>query len=186
MVLLPTARAAYLKSFSLSLGLASVLLGCGLSYGFGPRTPIVLIAGAAALYFLLGIVRPSIMARPYKLWNSAARYFARGARLILMSICFYVVFLAVGRAGTALKLARPMADQSLWTAKTMIAPAASHYEFSSIENGLTQKGWFRSYLDWSKTSGQLWALFLVPFLAMLASVEIYTDRRFPAGVYTLF
>ena len=186
MVLLPTVRAAYLKSFALSLGLASVLLGGGLSYWLGPRTPVVLIAVTAVVFSLLGILRPSIMARPYKLWNSTARYFARGSRLILMSICFYVVFLAVGRAGTSLKLARPMAALSLWTSKKMIAPAAFHYEFSSIENGLTQKGWFLSYFYWSKTSGQLWALCLVPFLVMLASVEIYTDRRFPAGVYTLF
>ncbi len=187
MVLLPTVRAAYLKSFALSVGIVLLLLGGGLSYWLGARMPMVLLSAAAGSFSLLGMLSPSIMALPYKLWNSTARYFARGARLILMSICFYVVFLAVGRAGNSMKLARPRASGlSLWTSKQTIAPAASHYEFSSIEDGWTQKGWFRSYLYWAKTSGQLWALFLVPFLAMLAAVEIYTDRRFPAGVYTLF
>jgi hypothetical protein len=103
-----------------------------------------------------------------------------------MGICFYVIFFAVGRAGSAMKLARPVPNLSLWTSKKANPLAAFLYEFSPADRHLHPTGWLGSYLYWCKSSGQFWAVCLVPFLVMLAAVEIYTDRRFPAGVYTLF
>jgi hypothetical protein len=186
MVLLPTIRGAYLKSFALTLGLGSAVIGCALAYWAGQVRLMILIAVIAALFSIAGIAQPAIMTRPYRQWNNAARYFARGGRLILMGICFYVIFFAVGRAGSAMKLARPLSSLSLWTSKRTNPLAAFLYEFSPTDSHLHQTDWLGSYLYWCKSSGQFWAICLVPFLAMLAAVEIYTDRRFPVGVYTLF
>jgi len=186
MILLPSVRPAYLKSFSITLGLLSGLLISVLSYwlNLGVLFPFVVVLAVG--FPLLGLLWPKIMSQPYRLWNVAANYFARAARLFLMGVCFYIILLAVGRAGTSMNLARPRPDESLWLSKKTLSPDTYAYEFAASGKHFTKPGWLRSYLCWASGSGHVWAFFLVPFLAMLSAVEIYRDRRFPAGVYTLF
>ena len=186
MILLPSARPAYLKSFSITLALLSGLLISVLSYSFGLRVLFSFVTVLAVGFPLLGLLWPKMMSRPYRVWNVAANYFARVARLFLIGICFYIILLAVGRAGTSMNLARPRPDESLWLSKKTLSPDTYAYEFAASGKRFTERGWLRSYLCWARVSGHVWAFFLVPFLAMLSAVEIYRDRRFPAGVYTLF
>src|SRR5438132_11124451 len=186
MILLPSARASYLKSFSIALGLLSGLLISFFSYWFNLGVVFSFLVILSFGFPLLGLARPTIMSKPYRTWNVLADYFARCARLFLMGICFYIILLAVKRAGTSMKLARPMSNQSLWMAKKTFSPATYLYEFAATSNQFSQKGWLRSYFCWARGSGQAWALLLLPFLALLSAVEIYRDRRFPSGVYTLF
>ena len=186
MILLPFARAAYLKSFSLTLALLSGLAIAVLWYSLQLPVQFSFVAVPAVGFPLLGLIRPKIMSKPYRLWDALANYFARGARLVLLGVCFYIIMVAVRFAGAAIELGRPSADQSLWISKKTLSPATYLYEFSASGGQFTGKGWLSSYLCWAGVSGNLWALFLVPFLAMLAAVEVYRDRRFPAGIYTLF
>jgi len=186
MILLPSARPAYLKSFSITLGVLSGLLTSILSYWLDSGVLLYFGVVLAGGFPLLGLLWPQIVSTPYSYWNVLANCFARFARLFLMGTCFYVILLAVGRAGTSINLARPRPDQSLWLPKKTLSPDTYAYEFAGSGKHFTERGWLRSYLCWAKASGHVWAFFLVPFLAMLSAVEIYRDRRFPAGVYTLF
>jgi hypothetical protein len=186
MILLPLARPAYLKSFSIAMGFLSGLLMTALSYWLDLGALFPLVAVLAIGFPLFGLLWPTTMSLPYRLWNTAANYFARLARVYLIGICFYIILLTVGRARTSMKLSRPKLDESLWRAKKTLSPDTYPYEFAANGKYFTEKGWVRSYLCWARASGQIWALCLVPLLAMLSAVEIYRDRRFPAGVYTLF
>jgi hypothetical protein len=186
MILLPSARAAYLRSFSIILALLNGLFVYVLSHWLNLGVLFSFVVVLAVGFPLLGLVRPKIMLKSYRLWNLSANYFARVARLFLMGICFYIILLAVGRAGTSMSLARPRPDESLWLSKKTLSPDTYAYEFAASGKHFPEKGWLRSYLCWARVSGHVWAMFLVPLLAMLSAVEIYRDRRFPAGVYTLF
>jgi hypothetical protein len=184
MILLPAIRTGYLKSFSLALSAEMALLSAfcwllQLNKSFAAILSIAIVLASTS------IVRPSLMLRPYRLWNAAARNFARCARLLLIVVCFYIVVLFAGRLGTSIKLARPNSDESLWVSKKFIEETLRH-EFPATKEAIAYKDWVRSYFHWAKSSKQLWAIFLIPFLALLAAVEIYTDRPLPPGVYTLF
>jgi hypothetical protein len=186
MILLPKIRAAYLKSFALVMGLALGLIAAVLL--LLPRHEeigvVVAITGLGCA--VLGFFKPSAMAKPYGLWNAVAGSFARAARLALMAICFYIVFVAVGRAGTSIKLLRPGPGDSLWSFKMPLARSAFHYEYRASTDSDRDISWVQGYGRWAKETKQIWTLVLLPFLVMLSAVEIYVDRRFPTGVYTLF
>ena len=186
MIVLPPLRPAYLKSFPISLGLLSGLVISAIAYWLDLMVVFPFVVIAAVGFSSLGLLWPKIMSQPYLLWNVLAHYFARGARLFLMGICFYIILLAVGRAGTTINLARPQSDESLWLSKNTLSPDTYAYEFAASVKNFKEKNWLRSYLYWARISGHAWAFFLVPLLAMLSAVEINRDRRFPAGVYTLF
>ena len=186
MILLPLARPAYLKSFSLAIGFLGALLMSLPAYWFAPRILIPFVAAPAIGFPLLGLLWPQSISSLYKLWNVAVNHFSRLARFFLMTICFYVVLLAVGRAGTSLIVTRPRPNESLWLAKKTLSTDTYRYEFAGTGKHFAEKGWVRNYLSWARTSRQVWAFCLIPLLAMLAAVEVYQDRRPPIGVYTLF
>src|SRR5262245_52659402 len=102
MIALPVpARRAHLRSFWLAL--------CGIV--FGAAIPIVLVlprpgllrlaaataAGAAAL----GLASPELVRPLYSLWNRAAMV-ERPARLAVLAVCFFILYVA-GRAGGRLE-----------------------------------------------------------------------------------
>ena len=175
-----------MKSFSLALGLLSGLSVSLMSYVLGLTLllPIGVIFSAGLV--LLGLLRPKTISPLYRLWNLGVNQFARAARLSLMGICFYIILFAVRRAGKHLELARPHPGQSLWTSKDTFDAATYLHEFTAASQPFSQKSWCRSYVIWARTSGHAWALLLVPFLAILSALEIYHERPFPAGLYTLF
>lgn len=186
MILLPVARPASLKSFALGFFfVVALFFGAFLWWvgfeGAARVAAIVAIGGA-----ILGIARPTALASLYQLWNSSARHFARGARWLLMAICFYIIFVAVGRAGASLNILRATAGRTLWTPKKNHSSGAFRHEFDASGASEHGESWLLNFCIWAKESKQIWALMLLPFLGMLGAVEVYTDRRFPSGVYTLF
>ncbi len=186
MILLPPSRLAYLRSFSialtlLNLSVVSILALCfrfGASLMFGS----VLLVGLP----LAGLFRPEVMKKPYAFWNSAAVLFSRVARLMLTATCFYIIFLIVGRAGSAIDLSTLVKTKSLWNQRRTLAPAEFAREFPLNKKIRTSAGWLGGFRSWAWNSGQLWALFLLPFLIMLSGLENSREPRLPDGLYTLF
>lgn len=186
MILLPAVRPAHLKGFSITVGLLGSLFISAISYWLDVAGLFRFVIFLPVGFSVLGLFRPKIVAPLYAFWNVLAGYFARGARLYLMTICFYIILFAVSRAGTSINLARPRPEESLWRSKKTLSPDSYPYEFAASVKNFNQKGWFRSYFCWARLSGHLWAFLLLPLLTLISAVEIYQDRRFPAGVYTLF
>lgn len=186
MILLPPVRPAYLKSFALGFSCFTALLVFVFSWWLEFEGSIRVAALVAIGGSTLGLAQPMAMNRVYRHWNSSARFFARGARWLLMAICFYIILAAVGRTGSTLKLSRTAVDGSLWTPKKPLSPGAFRHEFAAISENSGGESWLGNFHLWAKESKQIWAVALIPFLAMLAAVEVYNDRRFPTGVYTLF
>lgn len=186
MILLPSVRPAYLKSFALGFSFVVALFMGVFMWWFEFEGALRVAAIVAIAGSTLGLARPTVMTSSYKHWNSCARYFARAAQWLLMAICFYIIFVAVGRTGTSLRLSRTNTDHSLWIPKKPLSAEAFRYEFAATGERNVGENWLLNFFTWAKESKQFWALTLLPFLAMLADLEVYIDRRFPSDVYTLF
>ena len=141
----------------------------------------------ALVLALPGLRWPRVIARPYRAWNTLARCFGRAARLWLMGICYYIIFVAVGRTGSALSLAHPPPTASLWVPRGTLTAGAYGSQHGAATAVSPEQGWAAAFLTWAAQSGNVWAVFLLPFFALLTALQ--DDRHksnFPANIYTLF
>jgi hypothetical protein len=104
-----------------------------------------------------------------------------------MGICFYMIFVTVGRTGGSLRLARPDATQSLWLPRGTLTPRAYVSQHSAATEASPEKGWIWAFLSWALRSDTVWALSLLPFFILLSALQIDQKKsNFPANIYTLF
>lgn len=182
-VLPPRPRRAWLRSFGVAAG-----LWAGLAVLLLAPFDLPGRLAAAVLVLLLGgvapIARPAGSARVYRLWNRIARGYARLARAALLAVCYGVVAL-VGVAGTALRLRRPEPGESLWLARDTLATEAYGSQHDRPGKAWHGRQW-AAVLAWAARTGNGWAVFLVPFLALVATLEEDERRDVPVGIYTLF
>ena len=188
MVTLPSSPGrAWVRAFWLTVSVCGGVSVGGLAALVG--SPRWAIGGVAltGLALLVGRVCPGAMSATYALWNALALSYARVARLGLKVVCFYVLFAAVGRTGSALALARPTPAESLWIPRATLAPSTYGYQYDAQAQGEPKGGgWTRDYIAWALDSGNAWAIILLPFVAMLSALEDEDQWTFPTSVYTLF
>jgi hypothetical protein len=188
MVILPyPPRRAWLRSFALVMGLTGGLLtGVLLSLPVSPRWSASGVFVALVLA-LPGLLWPQTVSIPYRVWNKLAREFTRCARLWLTGICFYIAFVAVGRLGSSLRLARPTADGSLWVPRQSGAPTAYGSPHGVVTAEASQGSWVSAFVSWAVRSGNGWACCLLPFMALLSVLEPAQENgNVPADIYTLY
>jgi len=179
----------WLRSFWLVMSLSSGLLVGALSallfsfpwYALG----IVVALGLA----LPGLLRPQRASMPYRAWNTLAHIYIRYAYNGLLLIWFYIVFMAVGHSGApSLRLAHPLAAESLWVLRGVEAVTSSHgSHHTTIEEAL-HRSWVSAFLAWATRTSNWWAYCLLPFFMLLAPLvrELDDDSPFPVDIYPLF
>lgn len=186
MITLPPVRRVTLQSFWLAICLfGGLLLGSLLSLLVSFSWALC-GAGIAVVLALPGLLWPQMMVLPYRVWNRLAREVARFASLILMSTCFYIVLVAVGRAGSTLNLAHSMAPPSSWVPRDTLAPTTYPYQHGIPTNDSRSRGWIASLVSWGRASGNLWVCCLVPFLILLSVFASEQESNVPTDIYTLF
>ena len=178
-------RRAHLVSFWLTMSMLSGLVCGGLtSLLISPRwivLGLIVTLGMA----LPGLLRPEVATKPYKVWNRLARTFGRGARFLLMSICYFVI-LVVGQTGSSIGLSRPNCAGSLWVPRRTLARETYAHQHAASTRTSPSNNWIRAYTSWALRSGNLWAVVLLPFLILLMTVEPEVRTTHPANIYTLF
>lgn len=188
MITLPSRpRRAWFMGFWLAIGLCSGLfIGLLAVWLISPPwfalgvIPVLVLAGA-------GLLWRQVIRRAYAVWNRLALHFGRTAQLLLMGICFYIIFVAVGRTGTGLRLAHPPPGTSLWVPRGTLAPHAYASQHGAGDGMSLQKGWVVMFLSWAVRSGNFWAVSLVPFFILLSALQVdQSESSFPANIYTLF
>jgi hypothetical protein len=104
-----------------------------------------------------------------------------------VAISFAIVVVAGGQKGRSLRLARPSSTASLWMPRGTLMPSVYISPYSAATVRAPEKGWIATFFSWTRQSGNLWALSLLPFLMLLSALR--TNQRksdVPADIYTLF
>jgi len=149
-----------------------------------PEVLIVVVVGVASLVF--GTLSPSAVKPVYRLWNWVSELVLRGVRLTLKLVCFFLLFTVVGRGGAALPLIRQSGASSFWLPRHMTTGRLFRHEYEAARGEAASMGWVRTFLAWAWESGHGWALAVLPFLVLLATLEPEAEQEFPSNIYTLF
>ena len=175
---------AWVRAFWLAMAFwAGLVVGVVLPGGPGERA--VTAAIAAVLVGAVPVVRHREARALYQLGVRASRLYARLARFALLALCYGIVFVAVGAAGSALRLRRPAPGDSLWEARPTLPAGAYRSQHDGAGSPGARRRW-RAILAWATDSGNAWALTLVPFLLLVAALDTEDEAPYPIGIYTLF
>jgi hypothetical protein len=178
-------RRTVLRSFWLVF---SVILGTGLwlvvrLLHVPFSLTIGLIGGASC--GLLVFADQEFVRRFYRAWNrKLVRPFADLASRAAMGICFFIIFLATGSAGSRLRLRGYAA--TTWQFRSSLPGHAYELPFASPGELSARVGWIRSYLHWAIRSGNAWSISLIPFLCFLRLLSGEKEKALEANIYTLF
>jgi hypothetical protein len=173
----------WVRAFWLVVGLwAGLVVGLALPGGPGERAAMAAVA--AVLVGGAPVVRYREARTVYRLSARALRLYARLARFVLLALCYGIVFVAVGAAGSALRLRRPAPGDSLWEAGRTLPADAYPSQHGAASPGARRRG--RAILAWATNSGNAWTLALVPFLFLVAALDTEDEAPYPVGIYTLF
>jgi len=184
MLVLPhQGQRAWVRAFWLAMAFwAGLVVGLVMpgSPGWCALTAVV----AVVLVGCVPLARPREARWLYRLWVRASRLYARLARFALLTLCYGIVLVA-GAAGSALRLRRPMHGESLWEARRTLPTDAYRSQYEGAGSSAVGHRW-RAILAWAAQSGNAWALALVPFLLVVAALDMDEGAPYPVGIYTLF
>jgi hypothetical protein len=174
------------RSFWFVLTAGSGGLATGLLWLQGHREASGVAGLVSVALCIAGMFAPGVAPLALRIWNKAAREFARFARMAVMAVCFYVVFALLGWTGSKLKLKRPGVGQSAWVPRNSVSPDAYYSQDAVTPEHLAEKGWLMTFLTWGRGTGNLWACFLLPFLLLISALDTDEETLAPASIYTLF
>jgi hypothetical protein len=178
-------RRTVLRSFWLVFTLIS---GTGLwLVGGWFHVPFSLIIGliGGACCGLLVFVNQEFVRRLYRAWNRRlVRPFVDLASRAVMGICFFIIFLATGSAGSRIRLRGYAA--TTWQFRSSLPGHAYELLFASQGELSARVGWVRSYLYWAVRSGNAWSISLIPFLWFLRLLSGEKEKALETNIYTLF
>ena len=163
-------------AFGVGLTLACWLLGVPFPIGIG-------LAGATAVAMIL-VFHEELVRRIYGAWNRRlVRPIARFAARCIMGICYFVIFVATGRAGSELRAKAHGA--SGWCVRASLTAAQYHSPFVG-DSPRNEKGWMRAYARWALKTGNVWSICLLPFLWLIRLLSQEEEQVSQANIYTLF
>ncbi len=177
-------RAAHLRSFWLALSMIVGMSTAICLYVLAVPHSLA-ISSVTVLLFLGANAFGTDWIRPfYTFWNRGARLVARVTGRLLMGICFFIAFGAVGLAGARYSRKLPTSPLSGWTRRG--PQTGKENSAPSARRGINEAAWLRAYVRWARRSGNLWAIVLIPFLSLLSLLAKDEDDTLPTNIYTLF
>jgi hypothetical protein len=186
MLTLPPIQPATLRSFTATIAVLSALIVGLVLWLSGARWPFGLAVIIASVLALPGLLWPKLARLPYRAWNKIASEFARIGRAFVSGICFYVVVVAVGRAGASIRLASPEAGESMWVPRTALAEDSVQVRPAMPASERRHGSWISAFFSWAVRSGNFWTCFLVPFLMLLSALDVEWEEKVPTDTYTLY
>jgi hypothetical protein len=109
-----------------------------------------------------------------------AREFARGGKIWILSVLYYVIFMPVSWAGSSLRVAAPKDGESLWSERE---PFSARPEVTGYVN---RTGLTASLLCCARRTNR-WTICLLPFLLILTVLEADEQKTsIPSDIYTLY
>ena len=142
---------------------------------------LVGFVGAGSVAF----TNEQLLRRLYHAWNNRViRPLSNVASAITLRICHLLVFTAAGSTGSRLRVDRH--GVSLWNERDRGSNHTTVLPFAANAIGPAPNGWIRTYLRWAIHTGNVWAIFLIPFFGMLRMISTEEPAAAAGNIYTLF
>jgi hypothetical protein len=183
-ITLPQAyRRSVLRSFWASISIGAGVSTASFAFGLGWPAPLAWGVAAAAIVGTLVFSHEHVVRRLHGAWNNrVVRPVARWCVRYLLRLCFFVVFVAAGRAGSRMILAS--GGPGGWTPRQLVADREAFSR--DLAGSAAPGGWMRSYVRWAARSGNAWSISLVPFLLLIRLLAAEQESVATPGIYTLF
>lgn len=153
----------------LSTTVAAVAAGLPAPWAWGPVAVTALV--------LPGLFWRQWFERGIWAWNGLTRRVATALRSYVLAVCYYILFSAIGLSGSTLDLAAGQPGRSRWLRRGGQPPAALGGD-APQSNG---------FIDFARTSGNRWAITLVPILFLLRLLkDDEQESAVPGSTYTLY
>jgi hypothetical protein len=109
----------------------------------------------------------------------------RAAARWVSLVTFYVLVTVVSRAGSRMPWSGAEPGGSGWVPRSDREPfhAAQHHD---ARRPTAEAGWIRSLTRWARDTGNLWAVVLIPLLALLRLLRPRAGRSLGENIYTLY
>ncbi len=115
-----------------------------------------------------------------RIWSKISVKISRMARRYVLTVLYYIVLPIIGLAGSRMTLKKPNGNTMWhdWNEKNS----------PDLTSKQSEKNWLLTYLSWSFSSKNFWAVFLLPFILILKIAEEPSDRPTPESflMYTLY
>jgi hypothetical protein len=183
MTLPNTLRRAELRSFCLAWsGIALIVLALvtGFSGVFVYAAPAILCG------CLVGLVYPGLIRIPYRIWNKSAKLFARFACVYIMALSFHLIVRWAGLAAPSGECSKPGTASSSWVPHGPATTPAYGSQYQAADACSARASWPVGYLAWAWRTGNITAIFLLPFLMMLSVFQPEEEASQLSDIYTLF
>jgi hypothetical protein len=156
--------------------LAVVFAVAGIGVAVGIAVVLALLAG-------LGVAVPALVRPVYRCNLVVLRAVARVVRAVAQASCFGVVTSA-RLTGTSL-VDDAGSRSSGWTPKRSMPSDSYAHPFP--HRGVTHtSSWAPGYARWATSTGNAWAVGLVPFLALMRSAQETEDHELRGEIYALY
>jgi hypothetical protein len=182
-----THRRAELRAFWFVVIVPAGLLVPVLAGSLGWPWPIATGVLVPTLLMTVVFLQERFVGLCYQAWNRLLVYpFLVISRHVATRLCYFIVFVAVGRTGSRLPITGSDTSGSFWTLRSSPDLRAYRVPFGPDHGEPRRFGWVRSYVSWAFHSGNTWAVALLPFLAILWVSRGPQEKKIEGNIYTLF
>jgi hypothetical protein len=143
-------------------------------------------AVAIPILGLVGLCSSNISMAAYTAWSRATRVIGNFSQILLLRICFDIIFTIVGWANSRIRLERPADNESMWVSRETL-PSNTYFSQHRIPTAeISSRRWISSFVSWTGNSGDLLPCCLVPLLFLLRSLTPTQESKISADLYTLY
>lgn len=151
-------------------------------------TPKVAGIGVVAIPILglVGLCCSNVSLVTYTAWSRAARVIGNFSQILLLRICFNIVFTIAGWVNSLMRLERPTVNETLWVGRETLPSItySSQHRFATAK--FSSCRWVPLLVSWTGNTGDLLPCCLVPFLLLLRSLTVKQESKVSADLYTLY
>lgn len=147
---------------------------------------ISLSLGITLCSYIVGVKWPKVVFFVYAKWTELAKWYAKIFRVFIERICFYLILRAVGIGKQSPRLSLSAPSGSMW--KPRYNQSSDSLIGKPSHNSPRKKGNGRvgEYVVWAWSSGNLWAVWFIPFFLLLAPLQRNEPNVKAENIYTLF
>ena len=180
---LPNAlRRAELRSFCSALSIITIIVLALITRFSGTLT---YVAAAIVCLCVVGLLSPQLVRLPYRIWNKSAKLYAHYACVYIMAVSFQLIVRLIGAAARQEEQLKSSPSSS-WVQRDLGPAPAYGSQYQISDEGSVRAHWPIAVLRWAWRTGNLLAVFLLPFLMMIALFQPDEEASNVSDIYTLF